>query len=643
MVAFIAKLVVFALPLPVMSWLMAELLTHLRRPLPAVALVAVYGLLMVYRAARAVERFEGAAGRVPRFNESLGLVRRFVAGDFASTLVGLAAYAALPLVLCGPHAPRPLPDFPRGGWDLKALWLGIRADCDTGLRALRAAHAQNVRGWSADEVRRFHGGLALGACVLAELLRLAGSRAAGESSDQVHRRGPLPPRTGAEAEAAASAACAAGEPRVVLGGVPIAESDCERGTLFLGAPGSGKTLSITLMAQGALHDVGRGTGGRALWFDAKQDSLSLLAGMGVPFKTMNVFDLRGAAWDMAKDITSRGLAKAVAEILLPPNPEARDAFFDHAARALMKEIMVAYIRLKPGRWTLKEVVDALRNIKRLRRVLGQTHRGRRVAQLYLSERRTGRNIMATVANATDDLEVIADAWAVSPEQISLRGWVEDQEGYVLVLGNTHTAKPVLRALNQCLFQRASQLLLDQPEGPRGRTWVFLDELHQFAKQYGKQVLESIMDLAVEGRSKHVCVVCATQLTEIIEEVFGEKGGKGLLNLFEHVAVLGLRSSESSEWARKKFGEREVWQLSTSTSEGSSQWTATRSWSIQKVDNVLPGEFMVLPPAGPRTGVHGFYLSPLVGSWRSVLHWDYLMDTLARPDPDVPNFIERPLE
>ncbi|MCI0538823.1 MAG: type IV secretion system DNA-binding domain-containing protein [Verrucomicrobiales bacterium] len=86
---------------------------------------------------------------------------------------------------------------------------------------------------------------------------------------------------------------------------------------FVGTTGSGKTLLQRLLMQSALTTVGHGHGHRAVVYDAKQDTLSILSGMriGCPVHVLNPLDARSVAWDMAADVESPAVAPSKS---LPP-------------------------------------------------------------------------------------------------------------------------------------------------------------------------------------------------------------------------------------------------------------------------------------------------------------------------------------
>ena len=84
-----------------------------------------------------------------------------------------------------------------------------------------------------------------------------------------------------------------------------------------GADGSA-TLVLQLLMQSALGADGEGQDRRALIYDANQTMLSRLAGMGLEGQvlTLNPLVQRGAAWDIAKDVTTPAFAHEVATLLV---------------------------------------------------------------------------------------------------------------------------------------------------------------------------------------------------------------------------------------------------------------------------------------------------------------------------------------
>ena len=200
-----------------------------------------------------------------------------------------------------------------------------------------------------------------------------------------------------------------------------------------------------------------GEGHRAMIYDAKGDMVSLLHGMGLrcPVVILNPLDARSAAWDIAQDISSPATARQFATILIPEDKNASQPFFANAARDLIGQMVLALIQIKPGEWTLRDLVLAMQNREALIGILSQTPQGKAKAEIYLGEDRTGLNILSEVATRLAPFESVAEAWSRCPHKISLTDWVASES--VLVLGTNEEHRAALDPINRVLFQRATEL------------------------------------------------------------------------------------------------------------------------------------------------------------------------------------------
>ena len=84
----------------------------------------------------------------------------------------------------------------------------------------------------------------------------------------------------------------------------------------------------------------------------------------------------------------------------------------------------------------------------------QTDEGRELLELCFANEETAQNVMATVNNRTKPYRSIAACWQWAADEgrtVSLTEWLRQES--VLVLGNSHKARPAIRAINQVLFTR----------------------------------------------------------------------------------------------------------------------------------------------------------------------------------------------
>lgn len=389
---------------------------------------------------------------------------------------------------------------------------------------------------------------------------------------------------------------------------------------FIGSTGSGKTVLIRRLIQSVFPNK-IGSGDRAIVYDVKNDMLPILhaaVGKDGLVKTLNPFDARCFAWDMAQDITEPAHAIEFASILIPPEKNSSQPFFSDAARHLLAGVITAFIyidRKLERRWTFRDVMFVMFNQELLRTVLLATTETKAIAELYFGNEKTTKDIMSTVATKLASFRLISALWDYRLQQdesakISLTEWLK--KGFVLVLGNSHTNQASVDAINRVIFKRASQLILDQPEPPRGskkinRTWMILDEFVRIGK------LDGIVQLTTEGRSKGACVVLGFQDINGVRAVYEKEVAEEIIGQCSNLAILKIQSPETAQWTSDFIGlVREIITTGGKTiTLGADDTSRGKSENEQEQDRpkVLPSEFRLLPkPSKSNPKVVGYFAS-----------------------------------
>ena len=395
----------------------------------------------------------------------------------------------------------------------------------------------------------------------------------------------------------------------------------------IGSTGSGKTILLRCLMQSVLRSVGGGYDERALVYDAKQDSLSIIRGINPDCEIyiLNPFDERSVAWDMAKDITAPATAQQIASILIPEHKNASQPFFSDAARHLLSGVLISFIRTAPGKWTFRDVLLTLKSVSRLKRVLSACDETRDLVEQYLREGNTANNVMSTVATRLQRYDFIAAAWHRAEKSISLREWLTSES--ILILGNDEATRTALDAINQVIFKRLSELLLDQSESESRRTWIFLDELRQAG------YLQGLSSLLTKGRSKGACVVLGYQDIEGLREVYGYQLANEIAGQCANKAILRCDSADTARWASMIFGEKEVLESRESTTERTgfslkyTPGSKSVSEHVVKRDVLLPSEIMAIPPTSPEVGMKGYFITPFVGAYHAWINGPSISDEL----------------
>ncbi len=406
------------------------------------------------------------------------------------------------------------------------------------------------------------------------------------------------------------------------------------------------------MMESILPRIGSGQDSRALIYDAKRDMIPILVGQGMEDRIVSLhpFDERGSAWDMAKDITSPAAADQAATVLIPHEKASSNPFFTDAARALMTGVMTVFIRKCSERWTFRDVIVALKSATRIKAVLGECDETRDLIEQYFTNERTANDVMATLATKIQRYQYVAAAWEKAKDSISLKQWIESES--ILVLGNDEETRSAVDALNQVIFKRVSELILNQSESFTRRTWIFLDEL----KEAGE--LPGLTSLLSKGRSKGACIVIGFQDFEGLSAAMKDtRVAHEIVGLCANKAILRLDSAETAKWASSQFGEQEIEQRRVSTSSGtcsqegmgsrsSSNTSTSEQWINMKRQAILPAQFLDLKPVEKSGSLHGYYIVPSVGTYSASIRMsgeDSILEGMLKVNQDVPGYCPRPKE
>ncbi len=386
---------------------------------------------------------------------------------------------------------------------------------------------------------------------------------------------------------------------------------------------------------------------RCLIYDGKREFVPYLIGMGVPAELiyiLNPADARSVAWDIAKDINNRDDAVNIVHILIPEDKNHADhAFFVHAIRAIIVEVIMCLHSLNPGKWRLIDVLNALRTPDLIRRVLRTTREGSELCSRYFGSSAASETVGSIIASIDarflSKYETIACWWARCGRSISLSSWVNDKS--ILLLGFDANSDAV-NLINQATFLRLSQLVCSLPEDPFGKqeqTLCLLDEKRFMGKLAGLPELMSF------GRSKNAKVLLSLQDLDGLYDAYGEHKANEMLALCGNVGILKLMSPKTREWAAKLFGNYEAWEDETTdgVSHGPGGTTTSHGTSHRKVnrESILPSEFFDLPPTDRVNGIHGFFYTPAMGAWRAEIPFSFIDQHLAPTDPEALPFVPRP--
>lgn len=402
----------------------------------------------------------------------------------------------------------------------------------------------------------------------------------------------------------------------------------------IGATGSGKTLVQRLMMQSVLPEIGSGLDRRALIYDAKGDAMSILTAIApkAEILTLNPFDQRGVAWDLAADIQEPRVALEFAHILMPREHESQP-FFSDAARHLLYGTVLGML-LRGEDWTFAEVLRALQSPGESKAFLKAHRHTRSIVARYFFDKRLLSNIFSTIATKLLPFECIAASWETARRMISLADWATKEQ--ILVMGNSETGRAAIDAINRAIFRRVTQVVLAQSESFTRRSWFFLDELSEAGR------LDGLVSLMKKGRSKGACVmVCLQSFAGLRDaKLYGPHFAEELMAQIGNRFYGRLECPETAEAASRLFGDQDIDQYTTSRTY-SKQNSTTVNHQIVTRRTVLPSEFLNTPRCSKENGLAGFYRTQHYGCSVGTLDGEGLFEgMLLPPDPNVPNLISR---
>ena len=251
-------------------------------------------------------------------------------------------------------------------------------------------------------------------------------------------------------------------------------------------------------------------------YDDKRELPPVVAGLVGEgrMKILNPFDLRGVSVNVCF-LSHGGRAARLAEIYVPKgiNPESQP-YWNNASRDVIVAILMVYNTLAPGKWTLRDLHEALETIERVRFVLRHTARGRAVIRSHLSVDPAASNVMSNTRAAIAEFRPLAAVWERATGSIDLEATIREG-GHVLILQPSEEHFSAGRAANRLILTLILQFVLDFPDSDDFRLFCLLDEVQELGR------IEILPRATSVIRSKGGCLFYYTQLLDSFIKEYGE--------------------------------------------------------------------------------------------------------------------------
>lgn len=398
-----------------------------------------------------------------------------------------------------------------------------------------------------------------------------------------------------------------------------------RHQLIIGAPGSGKTVSIELYLQSLVHRLRSPVLGQTpeklILLDVKGTFYSFLTAQGVPEQDIQIldpFDQRCLPWNIARDINSDAGAERLAALLIPAEEKASTSFFWQAARAVVRAVIIALIELLPGRWSLRDLLNSLSTPDHIQRLLSRVPRACAKAEPFLKDTVHFPSVFTTIVTKAFRFETVAALWhqSGSTREFSVADWFSADESRqrhgVLLLGHRPKHLESITPLNGLLLRMISDELQSWPDVTRPHTWIVLDEF-----RWMKDV-DCMAELLGVGRSKGASILLGLQDVSGMRHVYGPDRADEILGMCENKTFLRVGNAATAEWASKYFGDREATEMETSITYGK-ETSTTESKKVVTRPLFLNAEFtnLEVPQNRPGSRIQGIHHIPSMGNTYSI--------------------------
>jgi type IV secretory pathway TraG/TraD family ATPase VirD4 len=411
--------------------------------------------------------------------------------------------------------------------------------------------------------------------------------------------------------------------------------------LSCGTVGSGKTTGIRLFLQSIAPRFQKSHPHKEqlILFDAKGDALPMLDGMGISPKQkdvwiLNPFDERGCKWDIGTAIDSPAMARYLASLIIPHEPNSTAPYFNNASRQIVFWVAVTLTKLKPNDWTLRDLINALESKKRIMAVCSRFPRAHAAVSQHCNDSTNFGGVLSTLETKMGQFHEVAALWDTSrsrrkfsiPKFLKSRG--------VLVLGHDPVLRESIAPMNAIILQALTNEILREPETNLPRHWFVLDE---FPAMQRVDCIRSLLNL---GRSKGASVLLGLQSVEGLREIYQENAAEDILQACSNKTFLRAGGAVTAKWAEEHFNRIRRTELKTGVSYGPGGRTNSYNYEVQERSLFLASVFLNLPkpsPGGPFNAVNDIpcFKKVLINDW-----WSDEVFSICKPSSKIPGIRRR---
>ena len=337
---------------------------------------------------------------------------------------------------------------------------------------------------------------------------------------------------------------------------------------FLALPGSGKSQSILQV----LHTLRQREDWRVIVLDRNGELMEKLYSEGDVI--FNPRDARSVGWSHRSEGAQ---FSTIAAGLIPDDPKER--FFSEAAKNLIADVYErtysnAEVWEVLTRFSLEQLKDFLAGTVSMRYFEGESGN-------------TAGSVLATAINQLRFYQSLTKSSA--PADFSFSKWGREDDARWIFLPLFEDDAEAFKPMVTTSFELMLRGLLSN-ENRRLKTALVIDELGALSQ------LKSLPRLLSESRKFGGSAFIGTQTTAQMEEIYGERGARIILQGVATKLILNIRDGATAEQFSKMIGVQERIDVTVSKNYSqSNDGGLSQSEQIRETAAVLPSELQNLPP------------------------------------------------
>jgi type IV conjugative transfer system coupling protein TraD len=419
---------------------------------------------------------------------------------------------------------------------------------------------------------------------------------------------------------------------IVIDEMPMIANSETKHFLVHGSTGAGKTQLISKFL-----DCIRKRGDKVLLYDKGGIYTSTFYRTGED-KILNPFDIRSENWDLWHEARTITDFENMASSLIPIKGEV-DPFWVNSARTIFGS--AAFTMQDDKDRSIKKLLNVLLKITlhELHNYLKDTDASRLTSEEI---EKTAFSVLSVISTYSKSLKFLTaiEQTSIKPK-FCIKDWIcnenNNENNSWLFLSSNDAHHESLIPLLSMWFSMATITLLSLPANSKRRIWFICDELPSLHE------LPRLPKVIAETRKYGGCFILGMQNKLLLEDVYGEKIGRGILDLLNTSFFFRSPSPDMANYVSEALGSQEIEDMRENYSYGANNIRDGISIGTQKMVNplVIPSEIMSLDEMKCYLKLLGTYpitLLKLVHNIRPEIAKDFIPHNI-QPDSNIEKLIE----